>query len=117
MEYETAFVGDCVGSGRGLCGAGGGSGETEHDGGCRYKVGGCGVDNAIRFTAVVYDLGCQFDKVFPPLFRMSVDGRRDEKSINGYVGRKRQVSPPAVLALYTPDIITAACQDVLSGDT
>jgi hypothetical protein len=100
-----------------LCDAGGGGGETEYDGGCRYKVGGCGIDNAIRFTAVVYDMGCQFDKVFPTPFRMSVDVRRDEKSINGYVVRKRQVSPPAVLALYTPDIITAACQDVLSGDT
>jgi hypothetical protein len=64
-------------------------------------------------------MGCQFDKVLPTLFRMIVDGRRDEKSINGYVVRnlKRQVSPPAVLALYTPDIIAAACQDVLSGDT
>ena len=100
----------------GLCGAGGGGGETDRMP-ARYKVGGCGVDNAIRFTAVVYDVGCQFGKVFPTPFRMSVDVRRDEKSINGYVVRKRQVSPPAVLALYTPDIIAAACQDVLSGDT
>jgi len=39
------------------------SGETDHDGGCRYNFSGGGLDNAVRFTALVYDMDCQFDEV------------------------------------------------------
>jgi len=54
---------------------------------------------------------------YPYSSEMSVDDRRDEKGISGYILQKREVLPPAILALYTPDVITAACHNVLSDDT
>lgn len=115
IDHETALARHSVGSGRGVCDTGGRGGETSFDGGCGYKVASCGFDRAVQFTTMVYDMDCQFDKVAASS-GSGVNGRRDEKIIRGYVLRRREVPEPAILALYSADIITAACNDILSEE-
>jgi hypothetical protein len=47
---------------------------------------------------------------------MSADCRREDIDERGWVA-EREVSTPAVLALYPEDILTQACKDVLAGTT